>query len=86
MALTAKEFNFDDDRMRINMNNLELGNSLSIHLKTEENQENLTPFTGHSVSSTFPIADLIENIQRYYEIFSLVLPICTVSTAVKVMY
>jgi hypothetical protein len=68
------------------MNNLELRNELSIHLKQEENQESQTQGAGQSVSSTLPIAYVIENILRYYKIFSFLFPICTVTTAVRMMY
>jgi hypothetical protein len=34
----------------------------------------------------FPTADLIDNTQRYYEIYSVLLQICTVATAVKTMW
>jgi hypothetical protein len=35
------------------------------------------------VTSQFPATDLIENMQRYYDIYSVLLPICTVALAVK---
>jgi hypothetical protein len=37
-------------------------------------------------SFLFPAMYLIQNTQRYYEIHSLLLPICTVATAVKTIY
>jgi hypothetical protein len=33
----------------------------------------------------FPTADLVQNSQRYYEIYNVALPICYVSMAVKTM-
>jgi hypothetical protein len=37
------------------------------------------------LGALFPAADLTENSQRYYEIHSVLLPICTVAKAVKAM-
>jgi hypothetical protein len=31
----------------------------------------------------FPTVDILENTQRYYEMFLVLLPICTITTAVK---
>jgi hypothetical protein len=40
-------------------------------------------YNNKHVNYMFPIMDLIENMQIYCEIFSMLLPICMVAVAVK---